>query len=95
MVHDPSSSLREGDIVRIARGWRTSKHKRHIATEVVAAFGTGPRLPLPRLEDLVAEKERRREEKRKRRAARAMGLLEEDGSDPGMKIKEVKTEEVR
>jgi hypothetical protein len=79
MVHDPSSSLREGDIVRIARGWRTSKHKRHIATEIVAAFGVGPRPPLPQLEDLVVEKERRREEKRKRRTARAVGLLEESG----------------
>ena len=82
--------------MRIARGWRTSKHKRHIATEVVAAFGTEPRLPLPRLEDLVAEKERRRDEKRKRRAARAMGLLEEDGSDRRKTgIEDVKAEEVR
>ncbi|KAI9787701.1 MAG: hypothetical protein M1839_000232 [Geoglossum umbratile] len=96
LVHDPSSSLCEGDIVRIARGWRTSKHKRHIATEVVAAFGTGLRPPLPRLEDLAVERERQREEKRKRRAARAMGLLGENGGDhKGTSIKEARSEGTR
>lgn len=38
-MHDPTSVLREGDIVRIAAGWRVSRRKRHVVTEVVAAFG--------------------------------------------------------
>ena len=36
---DPNNSLVEGDIVRIASGWRTSKHIRHVVTAIVAPFG--------------------------------------------------------
>lgn len=46
MVHDPTDILVEGDVVRIASGWRTSKSKRHVVVDVVAAYGT-------RIEDRV------------------------------------------
>jgi small subunit ribosomal protein S17 len=39
LVADPNNSLVEGDIVRIASGWRTSKHIRHVVTAIVAPFG--------------------------------------------------------
>ncbi|CAI6335147.1 unnamed protein product [Periconia digitata] len=39
LVSDPQNSLVEGDIVRIASGWRTSKNIRHVVTAIVAPFG--------------------------------------------------------
>lgn len=39
LVADPNSSLVEGDVVRIASGWRTSKSIRHVVTSIVAPFG--------------------------------------------------------
>ncbi|KAF2876690.1 hypothetical protein BDV95DRAFT_602658 [Massariosphaeria phaeospora] len=39
LVSDPNSSLREGDVVRIASGFRTSKQIRHVVTSIVAPFG--------------------------------------------------------
>jgi small subunit ribosomal protein S17 len=39
LVADPNNSLVEGDVVRIASGWRTSKHIRHVVTAIVAPFG--------------------------------------------------------
>ena len=40
LVSDPTSSLVTGDVVRIASGWRTSKHIRHVVTSIVAPFGS-------------------------------------------------------
>src|SRR5205814_10455711 len=39
LASDPNSSLREGDIVTISPGWRTSKHVRHVVTSIIAPFG--------------------------------------------------------
>ncbi|KAF1967507.1 nucleic acid-binding protein [Bimuria novae-zelandiae CBS 107.79] len=39
LVADPNSSLVEGDVVRIASGWRTSRNIRHVVTSIVAPFG--------------------------------------------------------
>ncbi|KAF2445874.1 nucleic acid-binding protein [Karstenula rhodostoma CBS 690.94] len=39
LVADPNSSLVEGDVVRIASGWRTSKSIRHVVTSIVSPFG--------------------------------------------------------
>ncbi|KAF2244710.1 nucleic acid-binding protein [Trematosphaeria pertusa] len=40
LVADPNNSLVEGDVVRIASGWRTSKSIRHVVTSIVAPFGS-------------------------------------------------------
>lgn len=39
LVADPNSSLRQGDVVRIAHGWRTSRRIVHVITEIVAPWG--------------------------------------------------------
>ncbi|KAF2634536.1 nucleic acid-binding protein [Massarina eburnea CBS 473.64] len=39
LVADPQNSLVEGDVVRIASGFRTSKSIRHVVTAIVAPFG--------------------------------------------------------
>ncbi|MCJ1362256.1 hypothetical protein MMC16_001358 [Acarospora aff. strigata] len=75
LVHDPRSSLREGDIVRIAPGWRVSKTKRHVVTEIVAPFGPGVegRERVLSVGELVEERERERGGKRERRAREREG----------------------
>lgn len=74
-MHDPRSSLRTGDIVRILPGWRVSKHVRHVVTEIVAPFGPAiaarPRVPTE--EERVGERGRRREGKVGRRRAKREG----------------------
>lgn len=72
LVSDPNSSLREGDVVRIAPGWRTSKHIRHVVTEIVAPWGppVEERPPIPKVEELHEEKRIKREAKLARREAR-------------------------
>lgn len=56
-MHDPNNSLRTGDIVEILSGWRTSKHKRHIVTRIVAPFGPpiDERPPVPTAEERELE----------------------------------------
>ncbi|KAF2711549.1 nucleic acid-binding protein [Pleomassaria siparia CBS 279.74] len=39
LVADPNSSLNEGDVVRIASGWVTSKRIRHVVSQIIAPFG--------------------------------------------------------
>ncbi|KZF21874.1 nucleic acid-binding protein [Xylona heveae TC161] len=39
LVRDPNNSTREGDIVRIAAGFRVSKQVRHVVTAIIAPFG--------------------------------------------------------
>ncbi len=57
--------------MRIAAGWRTSKHKRHVVTEVVSPFGKrveereGRRLL--GVQELVEGREREMMERRRRR----------------------------
>ncbi|KAI4127614.1 MAG: hypothetical protein LQ338_003109 [Usnochroma carphineum] len=76
LVSDPNSSLRQGDVVRIAAGWRNSKHNiRHIVTEIVAPWGppVEERPPIPKLEDLREQQRAKREKNTVRRAARRKG----------------------
>lgn len=72
LVSDPNSSLREGDVVRIASGWRTSKHIRHVVSSIIAPFGTpiDTRPPIPTEEERIAERQRKRLAKDVRQAAR-------------------------
>ncbi|KAI9816533.1 MAG: hypothetical protein M1827_001665 [Pycnora praestabilis] len=72
LVSDPRSSLREGDIVQLASGWRTSKHVRHVVTSIIAPFGPPieQRPPVPTEEERVTEREAKQARKKERREAR-------------------------
>ncbi|EKG17662.1 Ribosomal protein S17 [Macrophomina phaseolina MS6] len=57
LVSDPTESAREGDVVNLRNGWRTSKHVHHVVTRIVAPFG-------PAIEDrppVPTEEERQRQ----------------------------------
>jgi small subunit ribosomal protein S17 len=54
LVADPNSSLVEGDVVRIASGWRTSRSIRHVVTSIVAPFGE----PVENRPPILSEEER-------------------------------------
>ncbi|KAF2688034.1 nucleic acid-binding protein [Lentithecium fluviatile CBS 122367] len=54
LVADPNNSLVEGDVVRIASGWRTSKNIRHVVTSIVAPFGR----PVEERPPILTEEER-------------------------------------
>ncbi|KAL1956194.1 hypothetical protein VTO42DRAFT_7541 [Malbranchea cinnamomea] len=58
MVSDPRNSLREGDVIQFASGWRTSKNVRHVVERIIAPFGTPieERPPIPTREELEAER---------------------------------------
>lgn len=49
LVSDPTESAREGDVIALRNGWRTSKHVHHVVTRIVAPFGPAisqrPRIP--------------------------------------------------
>ena len=68
LVSDPTSSLRTGDVVRIASGWHVSKLIRHVVTEILAPYGT----PVEERPRVMSEEERVRklEEKRERKLER-------------------------
>ncbi|KAK0714299.1 hypothetical protein B0T21DRAFT_352227 [Apiosordaria backusii] len=71
LVHDPANSLRQGDVVAITPGWRTSKSKRHVVKHIIAPGAGLPieaRPPIPSAQDLVREKEAKREAKVARRS---------------------------
>lgn len=72
LVADPNSSLNEGDVVRIASGWRTSKQIRHVVTSIVAPFGppVEERPPVLTEEERMKIRIRERLEKDVRSAAR-------------------------
>ncbi|PKS07064.1 hypothetical protein jhhlp_005661 [Lomentospora prolificans] len=72
LVHDPNSSLRTGDIVAIAPGWRSSRQKRHVVKHIIAPAGSAieERPPVPSQEARIAEYEKKRAAKDERRAAR-------------------------
>ena len=62
LVSDPNSSLVEGDVVRIASGWRTSKNIRHVVTDIVAPFGK----PVEERPPVLSEEERMAQRVRER-----------------------------
>ncbi|KAK4194608.1 hypothetical protein QBC40DRAFT_238216 [Triangularia verruculosa] len=73
LVHDPANSLRQGDVVAISPGWRTSKSKRHVVKQIIAPGAGLPisaRPPIPTAEDLVQAKAAKREAKEARRDLR-------------------------
>ncbi|KAH8645622.1 hypothetical protein BX600DRAFT_444189 [Xylariales sp. PMI_506] len=72
LVHDPNNSVREGDVVSISAGWRTSQHKRHVVRQIIAPHGPpiDERPPVPTDAELMKVYEVQREAKLERRAAR-------------------------
>ncbi|KAI9787030.1 MAG: hypothetical protein M1835_002876 [Candelina submexicana] len=72
LVADPNSSLREGDVVSISPGWRTSKHVRHVVTSIIAPFGPAidERPPIPSEEERLAKRAEKRTAKDERRRIR-------------------------
>ncbi|KAJ6788884.1 hypothetical protein PWT90_00094 [Aphanocladium album] len=72
LVHDPNSSLRTGDVVAIAPGWPTSRHKRHVVKHIIAPYGepieNRPAVPL--LDEIIAEREAKKQAKDERKASR-------------------------
>ncbi|KAL8974325.1 MAG: hypothetical protein Q9197_001445 [Variospora fuerteventurae] len=96
LVSDPNSSLREGDVVRIAPGWRASKHIRHVVTEIVAPWGPAleERPPVPSMAALAEERRAKHEAKRERSLAarQRAGPSDGHGSDEGPTLKERHTD---
>ncbi|KAK3384753.1 hypothetical protein B0H63DRAFT_471452 [Podospora didyma] len=70
LVHDPNNSLRQGDVVAITPGWRTSKTKRHVVKNIIAPAGVpvSARPPVPTEEQRLAYEAAWREAKDIRRA---------------------------
>ncbi|RFU27894.1 hypothetical protein B7463_g8443, partial [Scytalidium lignicola] len=83
LVHDPRSSLREGDIVSIAPGWRVSKNVHHVVESIIAPFGEPieARPPVPTEEERVAEREEKKRRKDERRLAQMLGVEGEVDGD--------------
>ncbi|KAF2835051.1 nucleic acid-binding protein [Patellaria atrata CBS 101060] len=71
-VADPTSSLREGDLIQLVSGWRTSKTVRHVVTSIIAPFGSpaSERPPILSEAERLTIREQRRLEKDGRQAAR-------------------------
>ncbi|KAK3904796.1 Phospholipid:diacylglycerol acyltransferase [Staphylotrichum tortipilum] len=68
-----ANSLREGDVVAITPGWRSSKRKRHVVKHIIAPGSGVPieeRPPVPTEEERCIAREEKRAEKKERRAAR-------------------------
>ncbi|KAK0669759.1 hypothetical protein QBC41DRAFT_319200 [Cercophora samala] len=71
LVHDPANSLRQGDVVAISPGWRTSKSKRHVVKHIIAPGAGLPisaRPPIPSAEELVTKKAIKRDAKQARKS---------------------------
>lgn len=100
LVHDPNSSLVEGDVVSLHR-LRVAERVRHVVASIITPFGIPvedrPPIPTPD-ERLIAYKEKRfnRLHRRKLRASaaagseKAMRKLQDLGLDPGEVVKPVK-----
>ncbi|ODA78125.1 hypothetical protein RJ55_06728 [Drechmeria coniospora] len=81
LVHDPNSSLRNGDVVSIVPGWPTSRHKRHVVKHIIAPFGIpiAQRPLVPTLEERIAAREAKKESKDERRALKRCTRNNGDG----------------
>ncbi|KAL8754425.1 MAG: hypothetical protein Q9199_004349 [Rusavskia elegans] len=79
LVSDPNSSLRTGDVVRIAARPPASKHIRHVVTDIVAPWGppAEERPPIPNLKDLDAQYRAKRDARIARRTQRIEGARAE------------------
>ncbi|KAI9676889.1 MAG: hypothetical protein M1817_006728 [Caeruleum heppii] len=91
LVHDPASSLRTGDVIRLRSGFRSSKHVHHVVEGIVAPFGTGveDRPPVVGVEELERRREVRRVAKRGRREERR------GRKDEGVGVAETESRETR
>ena len=69
LVHDANSSLRKGDVVSIAPGWRTSQGKRHYVKQIIAPYGEPieSRPPVLPLSELIERYETKRAAKAERK----------------------------
>ena len=100
LVSDPNSSLRTGDVVRIAARPPASKHIRHVVTNIIAPWGppAEERPPIPTLEDLDAMYKAKREARLARRTKRTEGAETEGygarGTEKGPSLKERHTDVV-
>jgi small subunit ribosomal protein S17 len=98
LVHDPRSSLREGDIISISPGWRASKHVHHVVSSIIAPFGEPieARPAVPSEEERMKEREEKLRLKNVRRGKIAdINAEDGDGSralgEDGIDGREVKT----
>ncbi|KAH0423851.1 ribosomal protein s17 [Colletotrichum camelliae] len=84
LVHDPNTSLRQGDIVSIVPGWRTTPQKRHVVKSIIAPHGTPieDRPSIPTIEELLAARTQRKEAKDARRAERRQAITERPAAAP-------------
>ncbi|RDW63974.1 hypothetical protein BP5796_10476 [Coleophoma crateriformis] len=94
LVHDPNSSLRQGDVISITPGWRVSKHVHHVVDSIIAPYGVPieerPRVPSEA--ERIAEREekmRAKVERRKEAASRA-----EEGASEIETVAQVKATKV-
>ncbi|KAK8044890.1 ribosomal protein S17 [Apiospora rasikravindrae] len=86
LVHDPSNSVRQGDVISIAAGWRASSRKKHVVKHIIAPYGQpiDARPPVPTEEELkadyiadrVAKIERREAAAKERREAKQREQVE-------------------
>lgn len=85
LVSDPTSSLRAGDVVRIAAGWHTSRRIKHVVTEILAPYGSAiDERPALLTEEQRLEKRRvKREAKLERRRMRREEAGLQGESDEG------------
>jgi len=69
LVHDPASSLREGDIISITPGFRVSKHVHHVVSSIVAPFGEPieARPAVPTAEERLLQRAQKLDAKREMR----------------------------
>lgn len=77
LVSDPNSSLRAGDVVKIAAERKISRHIRHVVTEIVAPWGPSVDERPPVLSE--EERMRRVREKTERKKERRRERSEDDG----------------
>ncbi|KAL8915470.1 MAG: hypothetical protein Q9171_000034 [Xanthocarpia ochracea] len=86
LVSDPNSSLRTGDVVRIAARPPASKHIRHVVTQILAPWGppAEERPPILSLEDLDAQYMAKREARAARKRERLKDAKVERVGTPAM-----------
>jgi small subunit ribosomal protein S17 len=78
LVHDANSSIRQGDVVAIAPGWRTSKTKRYYVKQIIAPYGVPieDRPPVLPLSELFSRYEAKRLAKAEREHERQLEQTE-------------------
>ena len=86
LVSDPNDSLRTGDVVRIARERRISRHIQHIVTEIVAPWGPGidERPPVMSEDERLAVRREKKEMKTERKMMREAGTSGDEAPVDGM-----------